>query len=130
VLFKRTATFLLLLCFLAQSFSRWLVVVDYCIDTAAYAKNCVNKDKPMMHCNGKCQMCKKMEQQDNPDKQTPERRSANDKNDPLSCDQDFSSGTSLIYMSATATRYAELSPGKTSRMPRSFFHPPDSRLIA
>ena len=129
MLFKRTAAFLLLLCFLAQSFSRWLVVVDYCIDTAAYTKNCVNKDKPMLHCNGKCQLCKKMAQQDNPDKQTPERRAANDKNDPLSCDQNFSELTSLIS-SSIAANYAEPSPGKTTRMPRSFFHPPDSHLAA
>ena len=75
-------------------------------------------------------MCKKMQQQDNPDKQTPERRSVNDKNDPLSCEQNFSNLPLQIYASATGTRYAELSPGKTTRMPRSFFHPPDSRLVA
>jgi hypothetical protein len=130
VLLRQTAAFLLLLCFLAQSFSRWLVVVDYCVDTAAYAKNCVNKDKPNMHCNGKCQLCKKMQQQDNPDKQTPERRSGNDKNDPLSCDPAFSDLTSPQYITNAATRYADLSPGKTTRMPRSFFHPPDKSLVA
>jgi hypothetical protein len=130
VLFKQTAALLLGIVFLAQSFSRYLVVVDYCVNTDAYARNCVNKDKPMMHCNGKCQLCKKMEQQDNPDKQTPERKSGNDKNDPLSCDPVFSDLTALFYMSDTGSRYPELLSGKAIGMPRSFFHPPDRSLVA
>jgi len=130
VLFKPTAALFLLLCFLAQTFSRWIVVVDYCVDTAAYARNCVNKARPMMHCNGKCQLCKKLEQQDNPDKQTPERRSGNDKNEPLSCGPAFAPLASLFWLAGAGIAYPELSPGKISRMPRSFFHPPDSCLVA
>jgi hypothetical protein len=68
VLLRQPAAFLLLLSFLAQSFSKYIIVVDYCANTAAYAEKCVNKDKPWMHCNGRCQLCKKMAQQENPDK--------------------------------------------------------------
>ncbi len=34
------------------------------VNLEAYKKACVNKTRPMMHCNGKCQMLKKMKKQD------------------------------------------------------------------
>ena len=34
-------------------------MINYYTNTAAFAKNCVNKAKPKLHYNGKCQMMKK-----------------------------------------------------------------------
>ena len=60
---------------MASSFSYYAVVADYYLDTAAYIQNCINKNKPSMHCNGMCQLHKKLkQQQDNSDKQTTERK--------------------------------------------------------
>jgi len=42
--------------FFAQTFSNAVIVAGYYVNTGAYAKNCENKDKPWMHCNGKYQM--------------------------------------------------------------------------
>ena len=39
-------------------------MADYLVNLEAYKKACVNKSKPMMHCNGKCQMLKKMKKQE------------------------------------------------------------------
>lgn len=39
-------------------------MADYLVNIEAYKKACVNKAKPMMHCNGKCQMLKKMKKQE------------------------------------------------------------------
>lgn len=39
-------------------------MADYMVNLEAYKKACVNKAKPMMHCNGKCQMLKKMKKQE------------------------------------------------------------------
>ena len=39
-------------------------MADYMFNLEAYKKACVNKAKPMMHCNGKCQMLKKMKKQE------------------------------------------------------------------
>lgn len=43
-------------------------MVDYVLRTEAYARNCVNKAKPMLQCKGKCQMMRKMaaQEQQNP----------------------------------------------------------------
>lgn len=52
------------LALIAQSFSRSLILADYMMNLETYKRNCVNKSKPMLHCNGKCQMLKKIKKQD------------------------------------------------------------------
>ena len=61
---KNSLVILLLAAFLTQSFSRSLVIEDYMINLDAYKKACENKAKPMLHCNGKCQMFKKIKKQE------------------------------------------------------------------
>ena len=48
-----------------QTFSKWLVVMDYNLNKDFIAQNlCVNKAKPKLHCNGKCQMMKKLAEEE------------------------------------------------------------------
>ncbi|HEX2630073.1 MAG TPA: hypothetical protein VHM26_13700 [Chitinophagaceae bacterium] len=55
-----TATILLLL-MLTQSFSKWMVVLEYELNKKFISeKLCVNKSKPSMHCNGRCYLVKKL----------------------------------------------------------------------
>ena len=70
---KPTAIFLVI-AFFAQTFSKGLIVANYYTNTQAYAKNCINKAKPKMHCNGKCQMMRKLKQEENKDSQNPDRK--------------------------------------------------------
>jgi hypothetical protein len=63
---------------MAQTFSRFFIVVDYQLNKDYIAKNlCINKDKPKMQCNGKCHMMKKLAQEEKKDQENPERRSEN-----------------------------------------------------
>jgi hypothetical protein len=39
-------------------------MADYLVNRETYLKNCENKAKPMLHCNGKCQMLKKIKKQE------------------------------------------------------------------
>ena len=39
-------------------------MLDYYANTSAYSKNCVNKTRPAMHCMGKCQMMKKIREEE------------------------------------------------------------------
>lgn len=64
----------ILTAFLAQTFSKTFVVMDYYANTAAFAQNCENKARPAMHCNGKCQMMKKLKQQEKKDAENAERK--------------------------------------------------------
>jgi hypothetical protein len=71
---------LFLAIFLAQTFSHFFIIADYYTHIAEYAKNCENKAFPMMHCNGKCQLMKKLRQEQKEDQDNQERL-ANGKNE-------------------------------------------------
>jgi hypothetical protein len=129
MLFRRTTAFLLLLVFFAQAFSRYLLVADYYVNTSSYIANCINKDRPMMHCKGRCQLCKRLHQQDSSeDKQTPERKSAGDRNETLFSTASLGEFAALHFIASVNLQYAELSAGKPVAMPRALFHPPGDRL--
>ncbi len=51
---------LLLLAFAGQTFGKAMIVVDYQVNNATYLKNCINKYRPMLECNGKCVLAKRM----------------------------------------------------------------------
>lgn len=54
----------LLIAFAAQTFSGAFIQLGYAVNPEAFAKYCVNKAKPKLHCNGKCQMMKKMKEEE------------------------------------------------------------------
>lgn len=124
MLLRRTIALFLLLSFLTQAFSRYFIVADYYVNTSSYIENCINKDKPWMHCNGKCQLCKKLHQQDNSDKQNSERRSGDDRNDPLSSSVavDF---VAINPATSFSAKYPQATGAAIVKRPRTQFHPPD-----
>ena len=76
-MFKQLAAFFLLIVFVCQTFSNGWVMVEYFTNKAAFANNCENKAKPNLHCNGKCQIMKKMQAAESKEQQMPERRLEN-----------------------------------------------------
>jgi len=74
---KQLTAIFLIVAFAVQTFSSGFVVLNYYTNTASFAKNCENKARPKMHCNGKCQMMKKLKQEEKQDQQNPERKSEN-----------------------------------------------------
>jgi len=65
---------LLINALLIQTFPETLVLVDYGINTSEFAAVCINKDKPGMHCNGKCRMDEMMKRMHHNDKQNSKRQ--------------------------------------------------------
>jgi len=61
---KYTFVILLLTALMAQTFSRSIGMADYMVNLEAYKKACINKAKPKLQCNGKCQMLKKVKKQE------------------------------------------------------------------
>ena len=61
---KYTLVILLLAALMAQTFSRSIAIADYMVNLEAYKKACINKAKPKLQCNGKCQMLKKVKKQE------------------------------------------------------------------
>ena len=72
-MFRFVFSTILLIAFAIQSFHMGGIVVDYYLNTAAYAKFCENKAKPVLKCNGQCQMAKKILEQQKKE-QAPERK--------------------------------------------------------
>jgi hypothetical protein len=74
-LLARIITILLLLAFTLQSFQKALILTDYSVNRKAYEKNCINKSRPRLKCHGRCQMMKKMQQEEKKDAQAPDHKS-------------------------------------------------------
>ena len=68
---QKSIAFLLLLAFFTSTFSRLFVVADYYVNTERYYKNCENKAKPQLKCNGKCQMAKKVQDEEKKEQKNP-----------------------------------------------------------
>lgn len=74
-MFRISASILLLFSFLVQSFRGTIIMLDYYSNIAAYTKNCINKSKPALHCKGKCQMVKKIQEEEKKESSLPQRKS-------------------------------------------------------
>lgn len=81
---KQLATTMFLIAFTVQTFNKAVIFIDFYTNQKYIAENfCVNKAKPKMNCNGKCQLSKKITNEDNKDKQNSNRKNEN-KDDPFS----------------------------------------------
>ena len=50
---------------MVQTFTSWLIVAEYAINKDYIAKNlCINRKKPRLRCNGKCQLMKKLAEEE------------------------------------------------------------------
>ena len=63
-MFKIALIVVLQIAIMAHTVSRSLLLVTYYTNTEAYEKLCVNKKLPMLHCNGKCALAKKIKQEE------------------------------------------------------------------
>ena len=76
-MFLRIIALMLLVAFAMQTFQKPLIVMNYYANTTAFAKNCENKNKPVIKCHGKCQMMKKLKAEEKKEAQNPERKGEN-----------------------------------------------------
>jgi len=121
VMFKQVTATILLMAFSVQTFSSPFIMLDYFVNTAAYAKNCVNKARPKMHCNGQCQVMKKIREQERKDQQDSQRKAEN-KIPVLSAVSFF---CSVKFIPAVLKiKYPPLNTRRTQGIALSVFHPP------
>lgn len=98
-------------------------MLDYYINQAVFAKSCVNKAKPTMHCNGKCQMMKKLQEEEKKDQQMPERK-LEKRMELLSTNSFNYSFEFLALLPTKATNFQR--PYSLQDISYSFFHPPQA----
>jgi len=118
---KKIVAFILLISIAIQSFSQGIVVLQFKVQRNYIAKNlCVNRSKPMLHCNGKCALAKKLRQQEKK-QETPDLKLPG-KADVISSRSFFVQQLTL----ATSIRpvYSDYSEAPLRDLPTTFFHPP------
>jgi len=120
-MFRQLTAFVIFFAFVAQSLNGLLVLVDYCANTSAYAKTCINKAKPKLHCNGKCQMMKKMREEEKKEQQLPERKYEN-KFEVLSSKSFFCSVNPPVVIVHKVSTYEN--NNHTQDISLDIFHPP------
>lgn len=115
-------TILLLTGIFLQTFSPFVIQTEYLLNKSYIAKNlCVNRDKPMMHCNGKCFLAKQLRAQEKQEQQAPDSKKEKFEVQPFFLPDDIN----LINIRPVSTiAFCETKDIKTSNFPRSVFHPP------
>jgi hypothetical protein len=124
-MFRRIAALVLLTAFVAQTFTAPFVLLDYYANTAAYAKNCINKARPKLHCNGKCQVMKKMREEEK-QQQENAQRFGRLKTEVLSTRSFYPSLIVPEPVVIAAVKNAAPSKGRIIRRSFGFFHPPQA----
>jgi len=124
--YRQLSTIVLFAAFLAQTFSGNLILLDYYANTSKYAKNCENKATPTMHCNGKCQMMKKMQQEEKKDQENPERKSENKNEIILSTKSFFATVAPPCSTLSKSKKLLPSSDGKSIDRSFDIFHPPQA----
>ena len=71
---RNPTAILLILSFAIQSFPDAASQLIYTINPAPFAARCDNKARPQMKCHGKCQLMKKIQEEERQRQQNPERR--------------------------------------------------------
>jgi hypothetical protein len=69
---KQLFIFLLIVSVSGQAFVRTAWTLHYQWNRAVYLKNCENRDKPNLHCDGKCYLKKKMAVSENSNPKEPQ----------------------------------------------------------
>ena len=115
------ASIILLIAFSAQSFSTWIIEANYYINRNYIAQNlCENKDKPNLHCCGKCFLKKQLKNQE---RQEQSPYAGKDKTEILL----FTPAKSFVFNSYQVRLKREYHPYHNSILvsfPHSVFHPP------
>jgi len=87
---------LLLLAFAVQTFGRAMIVFDYRLNKTTYLKNCVNKARPMLQCQGKCQLAKKMLEQQQKEEKEQQKKNESKADQSLSSRSYFPAAVCMI----------------------------------
>jgi hypothetical protein len=85
---KHIILYLTMVAFAITTFSKSIIILNFYINRQVIAQQfCVNKDKPMMHCNGHCYLKKQLQ---NEQQQEQALADAFGKNEVIVCEQRFS----------------------------------------
>jgi hypothetical protein len=120
-MFRQIIPLLLLMAFAVSTFNRYVIVLDYYTNTAAFADNCENKDLPEMDCHGKCQMMKKLNEEEKKEQQNPEQK-ADTKNELIA--RHYFAKCLFYRSSVPSFYYLHFDSSLSKGVYAGIFHPP------
>ena len=124
-MFRKITATILLVAFMSQIFAGPFIMLDYFVNTESYAKNCVNKAKPKMHCNGQCQAMKKIQEQEKKEQQDTQRKSEN--KIPVLSSRSFFCSVN-IFSTGIKNTYPRQNIKHTYDRTLAVFHPPQVQV--
>ena len=113
---------ILLSAFTAQTFQQAGLILAFTINPARYAKNCENKDRPQLKCGGKCQLMKKLHEEESKNQQHPQHKLEN--NQQVLFAVQFFVVLPAFQLENNPNAYPTLFPVPTVNRSYPFFHPP------
>jgi hypothetical protein len=118
---KPFGVILLLLSFFAQTFQQAFTVLGFYTHQSYIAsKLCENRYKPMLHCNGKCILAKKLRQEEKKDQQNPGRKL--ESRAEVFCCSSFAVDVPACW--TPHPYYSNYADAKSTDLAFSIFHPP------
>jgi hypothetical protein len=120
---KKFSTIILLTIIILQTFGSFVIQVDYFLNKSYIAKVfCINREKPKMHCNGKCYLAKQLKEQEQQEQQAPNLKREKFEVQPCYLPTSFAF-TAIAF--TNNIEYYYTSKVLTSPFLRSIFHPPN-----
>ena len=119
---RQLITIFILSLLVIQTFEQGVIVIDYYTNTSSFVRHCINKAKPAMHCNGKCQMSKKLNEETQQDQQAPSRKTEIVPQ-VVSSKSFFAAAPSATFTSIIPA-YRRIREGKPTDYASSLFRPP------
>lgn len=72
---RKFLTILIVFSFAVQLFNGNMLMLNYAIDNQSFLKNCENISRPILQCEGKCQLQKQIAEAEEKQQQNPDSRS-------------------------------------------------------
>lgn len=114
---------ILLFAFVSQTFNQGWYYLDYLLQKKEYMKQCINKARPQLHCDGTCLLMKKIKAQEKKEQeQAPEMKLAA-KFEALPTKPSFTLFADILPL-ASDHQFSILNSGAPIDQPSSIFHPP------
>lgn len=121
---KQIITVFFMLTWICQLSGRYVTILGFYMNQAYIAKNlCVNRNKPQLHCNGKCHLVKKMNEEERKDQQSPDRKMDNS-NEVFYAGTDAQGTLTPFFTSITHAWLHPHSIGIPTGQPSAVFRPP------
>lgn len=117
---------ILILLLMSQTFSKWLVVINFNLNREYIAKNlCENRYRPVLKCNGNCVLMKKMKEEESKEQNTPAPVKMEASSIVLSSRSFFANAEILVFIS-NISYIIPVNSGSPVDRTASIFHPPSA----